>query len=237
MGFPRILCLEGVDGVGKTTVANHLANILNENGRRAMVIRSPDPLLPAGRFLREHVLPGNAYKNWRPDVVAKLFEAAFLETAQSLIEAPDYDEDRDVIILDRWTYSNLVYQQIFGIDVNDDNESVPDTEDPGIWASTITLFDHLLGDWANILKFPLVYFLEAEDTQVIVDRLDNDPNAVDANDRMTAQEYDDYQRGYRDVFAALTTAHEMSPDDLVIIDAQQEPYDVAQQIFLNFTNP
>jgi dTMP kinase len=94
---------EGLDGSGKTTQAERLAETLRAEGREVVATREPGGT-PLGEEVRKLLL-GVEMSPWAE---ATLFAAARAELAERVI-APALDAGRDVIC-DRYIDSSLAYQ-------------------------------------------------------------------------------------------------------------------------------
>ena len=233
MAYPKIICLEGVDGVGKSTIAEHLVALLSENNFPALHVPSPSREMPVGKFLRSEVLPYDKIENWMPDVVGKLFEASFLETVWSLIDGREYTS-RDVLILDRWTFTTLVYQQMCGIDADSRYNHVAgsmDDNDPGLWTSIYHLFDQLPAPWCEMFRFPRTYLLQAAPENIAA-RLAENPKRTDYVEHLGVDGLARYQNTYRDALAELTVGG-MMPPHWYPVDCDQGAFETAHQIFQN----
>ena len=101
----RYVAIEGVDGAGKSTVSEALAESLREQGHDVLVVREPGGTR-AGEAIREILLgPASQPDAWAE---ALLFAAARSQLASELV-GPALDEGR-VVISDRSVYSSLAYQ-------------------------------------------------------------------------------------------------------------------------------
>jgi dTMP kinase len=100
------LTLEGVDGSGKTTQANLLAESLRTEGRDVVATREPGGT-PLGEEVRRLLLEGVEVSPW---VEAALFAAARAELVARVI-APALQAGR-VVVCDRYIDSSLAYQGI-----------------------------------------------------------------------------------------------------------------------------
>ena len=105
------ICVEGLDGSGKTTQAQILAERLNKS-RRAMYTAEPSHG-KTGTFIRECCL----YEKQRlPTAVeALLFAADRIEHVENEIK-PALAEGK-LVICDRYVYSSIAYQGSAGLDL------------------------------------------------------------------------------------------------------------------------
>ena len=107
------ITFEGLDGSGKSTQAELLAEAIRETGREVVTTREPGGT-PLGEQVRELLLNGNGIAPWAE---AALFAAARAELVEEVI-APALERGA-VVICDRYLDSSLAYQGVargLGID-------------------------------------------------------------------------------------------------------------------------
>lgn len=102
-----LLAIEGGDGAGKATAAAAVARQLNVSGRTATVLAFPRYAdTTAGWALGEY-LGGRLPRDVSPRAAAVLYALDRLESRETLLAAAAV---HDVVVLDRYIASNLVYQ-------------------------------------------------------------------------------------------------------------------------------
>jgi dTMP kinase len=98
------ITFEGLDGSGKSTQAELLADAIRETGRDVVTTREPGGT-PLGERVRELLLTGNGIAPWAE---AALFAAARAELVEEVI-GPALERGA-VVICDRYLDSSLAYQ-------------------------------------------------------------------------------------------------------------------------------
>lgn len=104
------ICLEGIDGSGKTTQAHRLVKILIKKGYEAVYTTEPSKGT-YGRIIRKHLLQRN--KRVPIVVEALLFAADRIDHIKKEID-PLLHAGK-VIICDRYVYSSIAYQGAFNL--------------------------------------------------------------------------------------------------------------------------
>jgi len=106
------ICIEGLDGSGKTTHAHRIVRKLQKKGFNAVYTTEPSRG-ELGKFIRESVLQG---KKRVPRVVeALLFAVDRVEHLEKMVK-PALEEGK-IVISDRCVYSSLAYQGAAGLDL------------------------------------------------------------------------------------------------------------------------
>ncbi|PVX23641.1 MAG: dTMP kinase, partial [Candidatus Bathyarchaeum sp.] len=107
------ICIEGLDGSGKTTHAHKLVQNLQKQGLDAVYTTEPSRG-ELGSFIRGTLLEG---KNRVPKVVeAVLFAVDRVEHFEKDVK-PALDEGK-IVVSDRCVYSSLAYQGAAGLDLD-----------------------------------------------------------------------------------------------------------------------
>jgi dTMP kinase len=106
------ICIEGLDGSGKTTHAHRLVQNLQKQGLDAVYTTEPSRG-EFGRFIRTSVLQG---KKRAPRVVeALLFAVDRVDHVEK--EVKPALEAGKIVVSDRYVYSSLAYQGAAGLDL------------------------------------------------------------------------------------------------------------------------
>ncbi|MEM3549924.1 MAG: dTMP kinase [Candidatus Bathyarchaeia archaeon] len=106
------ICVEGLDGCGKTTQARMLVKNLKDRGFDAVYTAEPSRG-KIGRFIRKHCL--NVEKRVSGVVEALLFAADRFEHLE--FEVKPALKMGKIVVSDRYVYSSLAYQGAAGLDL------------------------------------------------------------------------------------------------------------------------
>jgi len=120
------ICLEGIDGSGKTTQAHRLVKTLTRMGYDAVYTTEPSAGI-YGRIIRKHILHGD--KRVPAVVEAVLFAVDRIDHVQSEIQ-PLLDRGK-IVVSDRYVYSSIAYQGAAHLDIQwikaiNSNAIIPD---------------------------------------------------------------------------------------------------------------
>jgi len=111
-GTSIFICIEGLDGCGKTTQARLLVRRLIKMGYDAVYTAEPSRG-KIGNFIRKYCLHGG--KRMSVVVEALLFAADRFEHVKDVI-LPALDEG-SIVVSDRYVYSSMAYQGAAGLDL------------------------------------------------------------------------------------------------------------------------
>jgi len=100
----NFITFEGLDGSGKTTQANFLADYFEKNGENVLFVREPGST-PLGEILRDAVLKQQDIAI-SPQAEALIFAAARAQLTENLKE----NYGKKTIICDRFLDSSIAYQ-------------------------------------------------------------------------------------------------------------------------------
>ena len=106
------ICVEGLDGCGKTTQTKLLVRRLREKGHNVMYTAEPSRG-EIGKFIKKYCLHGK--KRVSSIVEALLFAADRYEHVENEI-IPALNEGK-LVVSDRYVYSSLAYQGAAGLDL------------------------------------------------------------------------------------------------------------------------
>jgi len=106
------ICIEGIDGCGKTTHARLLVENLRKLGYDAVYTTEPTDG-KIGSFIREYLFEGE--KRYSSIVEALLFAADRVEHVEGEIK-PALKQGK-IVVSDRYVYSSLAYQSAAGLDL------------------------------------------------------------------------------------------------------------------------
>lgn len=102
-----ILAFEGLDGSGKETQTKLLEKRLNENNIKSIRIEFPNYNGEYSIFVKKY-LNGEFGEDLNPYVISTFFSLDRLGVYKTYIEK--YIKEGNVVICDRYVYSNLIYQ-------------------------------------------------------------------------------------------------------------------------------
>ena len=112
MGKGFFICVEGLDGCGKTTQTKLLVRKLRKIGWDAVYTAEPSRG-KIGKFIQKYCLHGE--KRTFPIVEALLFAADRFEHVEREV-IPALNEGK-IVVSDRYVYSSLAYQGATGLDL------------------------------------------------------------------------------------------------------------------------
>ena len=105
--MPKFICIEGLDGTGKNTIARSLVDVLTQQGWKVQLWSFPDYESPTGIIVK-NALNGvyGDFVKMSPEFCSELYT---LDRLAYIKEHP-VDENVDFYILDRSYFSNFMYQ-------------------------------------------------------------------------------------------------------------------------------
>ena len=104
-----LIAVEGIDGAGKTTIANHLRDFISKKGYKCVVLKEPSESI-YGRMIK-------SLKS-RPDPETEM--ELFLKDREMDVKdriLPALEEGK-IVIMDRYYYSNIAYQSARGLNAD-----------------------------------------------------------------------------------------------------------------------
>ncbi len=104
-----IIAIEGGDQAGKKTQAAMLQRTLRKNGMTAATLSFPDYSTPIGRQIREYL---GGRRRLPPQAIHCLLSANRWERLPQIQRA---QEDNEVVVMNRYYHSNLVYGMVNGM--------------------------------------------------------------------------------------------------------------------------
>ena len=109
----QFIVIEGVDGIGKSTLARQLVALFNEIGKRAVLLSFPRKNTPTGRVLDSY-LSGQL-----PRLNAFELHRLFLKNRmEALAEIEHLLDAGTIIVCERFWMSGVAYSIARGLDVN-----------------------------------------------------------------------------------------------------------------------
>lgn len=108
-----LICIEGIDGCGKTTHARLLVENLQKHGYDVLYTTEPTSG-KIGSFIRRYLL--ECQERSSSVIEALLFAADRVEHAESTIR-PAIKQGK-IVVSDRYVYSSMAYQGAAGLDLN-----------------------------------------------------------------------------------------------------------------------
>lgn len=113
-GEGLVLCVDGMDGAGKSTFVDNLFNRLTDAGKKVYVQHFPRYDEPLGQSIKKLLHSGSRIPLERPDIMQRLYVADQIEFEED--ELPRLRRDFDVIILDRHMFSTMAYAMACDVD-------------------------------------------------------------------------------------------------------------------------
>jgi dTMP kinase len=107
------ICIEGIDGSGKTTQAHRLVETLTRHAHNAVYTTEPSKGV-YGEIIRKNILNGD--NRVPPIVEATLFAVDRVDHVEK--EILPLLESGKIVVCDRYIYSSIAYQGAAGLDVD-----------------------------------------------------------------------------------------------------------------------
>lgn len=111
---PLLLCLEGCDGTGKSTLLNGIIDHYSKENFKIHHTHFPIYSEPIGKVIKSVLL-----KEQVMDISAFQCLCSAQRINWSILEYPKLANEYDIIIVDRYTPSAVVYSQIEGLQAED----------------------------------------------------------------------------------------------------------------------
>lgn len=105
---PKFISVEGIDGVGKTSICNFIKEYLEKETNTNCTIVRQNKTEPIGKMIREFITTSPEAKSVSEKVYPFLFLAGIAETVENIIQ-PTLDKG-EWVVTDRYTMSTAVYQ-------------------------------------------------------------------------------------------------------------------------------
>lgn len=105
---PKFISVEGIDGVGKTSICNFIKEYLEKETNTNCTIVRQNKTEPIGKMIREFITTNPEAKSVSEKVYPFLFLAGIAETVENVIQ-PTLDKG-EWVVTDRYTMSTAVYQ-------------------------------------------------------------------------------------------------------------------------------
>ncbi len=104
------IVIEGIDGAGCETQGKNLIKMLQENGKKASLIKYPDYERNVGKLIREFLYQN---KDLTPEQQFLFYTMQFIMDAKMISER----RKEEILIADRYFTTTLCYQTLEGIDM------------------------------------------------------------------------------------------------------------------------
>lgn len=104
MSFGKFIVFEGINGSGKTTIINNLINYYSKLNIKIKYIKFPDRSTNSGKIIDKFLKNKHEFKSLKEQI--NIF-AENRKESQSLIKS--YLNEGNIILCDRYLYSNLAY--------------------------------------------------------------------------------------------------------------------------------